>query len=105
MVAMLHSPQFLHILEAEKDHLITVDISIPPEAKATFERKLSDAFSSDNFSDLAKAWNVERNTVIQEVVDQHLLPAAIKWVREFVREEAEDFLADSCREKLKNVRL
>lgn len=100
---MLQSPQFLLIVQAENEHLITVTISIPPPVKAEFERRLSDAFSSDNFSDSAKAWNAERLLVIHEVLEQHLMPAGIKWTREYVREEVEDFLAQKCGALLKTV--
>ena len=100
---MADSAQFLHILTAELQHLVTVTISIPPDVKSTFERRLLDAFSSDNFSESAKAWNAERSLVVQEVIDQHLIPAGIKWTREFLREEVEDFLARKCSEKFREV--
>lgn len=93
---MLQSPQFLLILQAEAEHLVTVTISIPAAVKAEFERRLSDAFSSDNFSDSAKAWNAERLLVVHETLQQHLIPAGIKWTREYVREEVEDLLAFQC---------
>lgn len=93
---MLDSPQFLNILAAEAEHLITVSVSIPQDAKASFERRLNEAFASDSFSDVARAWNEERSRVVQDVLDQHLIPAGVKWAREYIREEAEDFLATRC---------
>ncbi|KAF8964059.1 transcription elongation factor SPT6 [Flammula alnicola] len=99
---MLDTAQFLHILAAESEHLITVSVFIPPEVKSTFERKLLDAFSSDNFSESAKAWNAERSRVVQEVIEQHLIPAGIKWTREYVREEVEDVLAVKCSDQLRS---
>ncbi|KAH9935008.1 transcription elongation factor Spt6 [Fomitopsis serialis] len=101
-VEMLHSAQFLHISQAETQHLVTVSISLPPEAKATFERGLNDAFASDSFSDNARAWNEERSRVVQEALEQHLIPIGIKWAREWIREEAEDFLADQCSQILRD---
>ncbi|KDR81667.1 hypothetical protein GALMADRAFT_239777 [Galerina marginata CBS 339.88] len=89
---MLDTPQFLHILAAEADHLVTVSIFVPPDSKAALERRLLDAISSDSFSDSAKAWNAERSLVVQEVIQQHLIPAGIKWTREYIREEVEDVL-------------
>jgi transcription elongation factor SPT6 len=100
---MLETPQFLHILAAEAEHLITVSIFLPPDAKADFERRLSDAFSSDSFSDTAKAWNEERSSVVQETLEYHLIPVGAKWVREWLREEVEDFLAARCAEDLREV--
>ncbi len=97
------SAQFLHILAAEKEHLVTINMSIPSDAKAEFERKLIDAFSSDHFTDSAKAWNNERSLVIQEVMDQHLMPSGIKWVREMLKDAVEDYVAGVCGERLRSV--
>ncbi|KAJ3517179.1 hypothetical protein NLJ89_g675 [Agrocybe chaxingu] len=97
---MLRSPQFLHILAAESEHLVTISVSIPADAKAAFERRFLDAFSSDNFTDSAKAWNAERSRVVQEVIEQHLIPAGVKWTREYIRDEVEDMLALKCRDQL-----
>ncbi|KZT09507.1 transcription elongation factor SPT6 [Laetiporus sulphureus 93-53] len=93
---MLRSAQFLHTLQAESQHLVTVSITLPPEAKAAFERRMNDAFSSDSFSDTARAWNEERSRTVQETLEQHLIPIGVKWTREWMREEAEEFLAESC---------
>ncbi|PPR03612.1 hypothetical protein CVT24_007728 [Panaeolus cyanescens] len=98
---LLDGPQFLHMLAAEAEHLINIVVTIPPDVKATFERRLLDAFSSDSFTDAARSWNAERLRVVQEVIDQHLIPAAVKWTREFIREEVEDLLAARCGEKLR----
>ena len=49
-----------------------------------------DAFSSDSYSDTAKAWNAERSRVVTEAMEQHLLPVGAKWAREWLREEVED---------------
>jgi len=100
---MLETPQFLHILAAEAEHLVTISVFIPPEAKADFERKLLDAFSSDSFTESAQAWNAERSRVVQEVLDQHLIPAGVKWAREYIREEVEDYLAAKCSDQLHSV--
>ncbi|TFK42525.1 transcription elongation factor SPT6 [Crucibulum laeve] len=93
---MLESPQFLHILAAEAEHLVTVSIFIPAHSISDFERQLNDAFASDSFSDAARAWNTERSLVIQEALEQHLIPAGVKWTREYLREEVEDNIAARC---------
>ncbi|KAF5380895.1 hypothetical protein D9615_004007 [Tricholomella constricta] len=93
---MLDSPQFLNILVAESEHLVTVSIEVPADIKSTFERRLNDAFASDSFSDAARAWNEERSRIVHDVVEQHLIPAAVKWTREYIREEVEDYLAGQC---------
>lgn len=100
---MLQSAQFLHILTAEADHLVTVAITLLADAKSAFERRLNDAFASDSFSNTARAWNEERSRVVQETLEQHLIPIGIKWTREWIREEAEDFLAEQCAQILRDV--
>jgi transcription elongation factor SPT6 len=101
---MLESVQFLHILGAESAHLITVSIYVPAEDKSMFEHKLNAAFTSDSFSDTAKAWNEERSLIVQETLDQHLIPIGVKWTREWLREEIEDYLATRCGQQLRAVR-
>ncbi|KAL4067952.1 SH2 domain-containing protein, partial [Scleroderma citrinum] len=98
---MLDSAQFLHILAAESELLVNVSIYLTNEGKGRFERQLNDAFASDSYSDIAKAWNEERSRVIQEALDQHLIPVGMKWCREWLREEVEDALAIHCGNKLR----
>jgi transcription elongation factor SPT6 len=100
----LHTPaQFLHILQAEKENLVTLSLTFPSEVKVDLERKLTDAFSSDNFTEAAKAWNAERSLVIQETLEQHLIPGGVKWIREVLRDEAEDFVSNACGKQLRKV--
>ncbi|KAJ3758446.1 transcription elongation factor SPT6 [Lentinula raphanica] len=99
---LFESSQFLYILRAEQELLVSVSITLPPEIKASFERRLIDAFSSDLLRESTKAWNEERSRVVQEVMDQHLIPAAVKWMREFLREEEEDYVANRCGDKLRS---
>ncbi|KAL0946577.1 hypothetical protein HGRIS_012779 [Hohenbuehelia grisea] len=98
---MLDSSQFLFILTAEQELLVNVSIYIPPEIKAKFEAQLTDAFRSDGFSDTAKAWNVERIKIVSEVMEHHLIPAAVKWTREYIRETVEEHLALQCAQTLR----
>jgi transcription elongation factor SPT6 len=100
---MLETAQFLNILAAEAKGLITVSIFLPAEVKSMFENRLNEAFTSDSFSDTAKAWNEERFLVVQETLDQHLIPVGVKWAREWIREEAEDCLAIRCGGQLRAV--
>lgn len=93
---MLESSQFLHILAAEAEHLVNVNIHLPTHAVNDFERRLNDAFASDSFSDAARAWNAERLRVVQDVIQQHLVPTGTKWTKEYLRGEVEDYLASRC---------
>ena len=101
---MTASSQFLHILAAEAEHLVTVTVTLPPDAKADFERRLTDAFSGDTYTESGRTWNAERLRVIQQTLEQHLIPIAIKWTREWIRDEAEEFLCRQCAHTLQKVR-
>jgi len=71
--------------------------------KADVERKLADAFSSDLFTKSAKVWNAERYLVVQEALEQQLIPVGVKWVREVLWNEVEDYVANACSERLRTV--
>ena len=101
---MLQSPQFLLILQAEDRQLVTVNIAIPNEERQKLVNQLVEAFASDSFSEMAKIWNEERALVVEEAIDKHLIPMGTKWIREYLREEVEDFLAKGCSELLYKVR-
>lgn len=100
---LLETSQFLNILAAEQELLVTVDIQLTPDALSSFERRLNDAYASDSFSDTAKAWNAERAMVTLETLRNHLLPMGAKWCREWIREEVEDYLAARCGARLREV--
>ena len=100
---MLQSSQFLNILAAEDKHLVTVSIDISAHAKSAFELKLNEAFTSDSYSETAQAWNEERRRVIQETIEQHLVPVGVKWTREWLREEAEDLYCSDTASALRRV--
>lgn len=101
---MLESSQYLQILAAEEKGLVKHSIVPNPDSTSRFEGRLRDSFNSDGFTDAAKAWNEERGKVIRDVMEQHLLPAAVKWTREYIREECEDHLATRAGAHLRSVR-
>lgn len=100
---MRRSRQFLHILQQEGRQAITVTMAIPGDERQKFVNQLVEAFASDSFSEMAKAWNEERALVAEEAVEKYLLPMGSKWIREYLREEVEDFLANHCGDALYEV--
>ena len=80
-----------------------MSIALPHKSKAEFECYLNDAYISDNYSEAAKAWNEERSRVVQEALDQHVIPHGSKWTREWLQEEIKDLLAAQCGEVLWEV--
>lgn len=101
---MVHAPQFLQMLTAEAAQLVSISIHLAPSSQSAFEQRLNDAFSSDNYSEVVKLWNDERELVVKETLDKHLLIHGVKWAREWLREECEASLAKSCAEELRRVR-
>ncbi|KAH6910551.1 hypothetical protein BKA70DRAFT_1424213 [Coprinopsis sp. MPI-PUGE-AT-0042] len=97
---MLDSSQWLLILAAGAEHLVTVSIFLPPAAVERFKKQLSDAFLSESFSDLAKGWNEERNQAVRKAIQKHLAPVGVKWTQECLREEVEEFLGLKCSNQL-----
>ncbi|KAJ1309768.1 hypothetical protein OPQ81_006534 [Rhizoctonia solani] len=94
------SPQYLHILSAESELLLNVTITASRSRMHEITISLENAYASDSFSDSAKAWNEQRRAVIAEALEKHLIPQAITWTKEWLREEVEDYLANKAAEQL-----
>ncbi len=104
---MIHdqqSSQFLHILAAEAEDLISVSIKISDDARFRFVNTLIQAVSSDGYSAASQLWNEVRVLAVTETVDDFLLSFGAKWVREWLREEEEEALAEKCGQILRDVR-
>ncbi|ORY28271.1 SH2 domain-domain-containing protein [Naematelia encephala] len=100
VVAFRDSPQFLHILRAEEEGLITIAVEANEFASKDFEEALKSCVRSKDYSEIAVAWNALREEVVHDLVQKHLIPMAAKWVREHLRSEAEEFVAERCRMEL-----
>ncbi|KAG8823109.1 Transcription elongation factor spt6, partial [Serendipita sp. 399] len=98
--SMTRGAQFLHIMAAEAEHLITVDISLSEDARSQFLNDLIQAVSSDGYGTVSKLWNEVRIQAVTEAVDKTFLPFGAKWIREWLREEVEDWLARRCGDEL-----
>ena len=88
--------RFLQILAAEAEGLVSVDFSIPNVTERI--KELTRFITSDNFSDVALAWNRLREDVLHEALGR-LIPFTIKLVKEYLRVECEDILATTCRQR------
>lgn len=86
--------QFLHILKAEAEGLVTIDITL-----RGFDRwfaKFSELYMSDGYSDSAQAWNNQRSEVLKQALDEYLNPLMAKSMREKLRIEAQDYICISA---------
>lgn len=61
-------------------------------------KELVDLISSDNFSEVAMAWNKLREEVLHEAIGK-IYPYVTKLAKEAIRVECEDILATTCRQK------
>lgn len=98
------SSQFLQILAAEADLLVTVSVHLPPRAASSLEEGLGRLYTTDYTSAVAQQWNDLRREVLHTALNHHLLPAAGKWMRDFLKEEQEEFVLRQCGESLEQVR-
>ncbi|CCO27991.1 Transcription elongation factor SPT6 AltName: Full=Chromatin elongation factor SPT6 [Rhizoctonia solani AG-1 IB] len=58
--SLISSPQYLHILNAESELLLNVEITATRSRMHEITTSLENAYASDSFSDSAKAWNEQR---------------------------------------------
>lgn len=97
------SPQFLHMLKAEEEGLIEITIEVGEMEVQQFSGTLVRCVRSNDYGEIATAWNTLRQEVCEGVVEKHLIPAAGRWAREHMRSEAEEFVAERCRMELEFV--
>ncbi|KIY72184.1 hypothetical protein CYLTODRAFT_63573 [Cylindrobasidium torrendii FP15055 ss-10] len=100
---MIGITQFAHIMDAERQMLVNASFALSPDKLGNLESRLREAFNSDSFDGAAQAWNAERARIVSEVFQQHLLPMGAKWVREYLRDAVEDYIADAVGYELKQL--
>ncbi|PVH85364.1 transcription elongation factor Spt6 [Cadophora sp. DSE1049] len=87
---------FLKMLKAEEEGLIEVKVKLQNEQE--FRKQLFSEFASDNFSELADAWNDERQKVL-DLAFTKLERVITKGVKESMRTECQDSVLKICREE------
>jgi transcription elongation factor SPT6 len=60
--------------------------------------------TSTDYGEVASKWNELRRELCRELIMSHLIPMGSKWVKEYLRSQAEDFVAERCRMELEFVR-
>lgn len=98
------SARFLHYLEAEKDLLVSIHLFLRQDLIDRLENGIISAFSSDEEGQVASAWNKFREQNIKIAVRNELIPLGQRWVKEWLRDEVEDFVANGCGAELEKVR-
>lgn len=87
---------FLKMLKAEEEGLIEVKVVMQNERE--FRKQLFSEFNSDNYSELADAWNDERQKVL-DLAFSKLERVITKGVKESMRTECQDSILKICREE------
>ena len=87
---------FLKMMKAEEEGLVEVKLTLQNERE--FRRQLYTEFASDNFSELADAWNEERKKVL-ELAFPKLEKVIAKGVKDSLRTACQDELLKACRDE------
>jgi transcription elongation factor SPT6 len=96
-------PQFLHMLKAEEEGLIKIDIYAQAEQSKRFLESFLTVTRTNDWSEVALAWNELRKQMCYDLLHVDLIPMATRWVREHLKVEAEDWIADAARSQLEYV--
>ncbi|KAH9900308.1 SH2 domain-containing protein [Xylariomycetidae sp. FL2044] len=87
---------FLKMMKAEEEGLIEVKLHLHNERE--FRRQLHTEFASDNYSELADAWNEERQKVL-DIAFSKLQKVITKGVKDTLRTACQEELLKLCREE------
>ncbi|EME46706.1 hypothetical protein DOTSEDRAFT_70645 [Dothistroma septosporum NZE10] len=86
---------FLRMLKAESEGL--VDVKVELRGKGRIKEELMKAIESDNFSEIAEAWNSLRRQVLDKAL-QRLHVIISKGVKDNLKNECENKIAGFCRD-------
>ncbi|KAI9849087.1 MAG: Transcription elongation factor spt6 [Sclerophora amabilis] len=87
---------YLRMLKAEEEGLVEVKIRL--QGGDNFRKSLISSLVSDNFSEIADAWNEERERVLDMALTT-LHQAMTKNVKEHLKTQCEDEIVNICREE------
>ena len=91
-----HPDMFLRMLRAEEEGLVEVAVRLPQLSE--FRKRIMNDFASDNFSEIADAWNREREDILDMAL-RKLEKMMVKSVKENFKTTCEDEIAKACREE------
>ena len=87
---------YLKMLRAEEEGLVEVRIRLQNHEE--FQRQLFNVFASDNYSEIADAWNAQRKDVLEMALSR-LKVIMTKGVKDNLKSRCEDEIAAACREE------
>ena len=86
---------FLRMLKAEEEGLVEVRVRL--QDQDSFKKTLYGDLESDNFSEVAEAWNKQRREALDIALDK-LIKAMARGLKENMKAECENQVARNCRE-------
>lgn len=98
------SPQWLQILAAEAEGLVTVSVTLPQHVRDLIVKELESFYLSDYTSALADEWNELRTDILKQALKEFLLPLGEQWMRAMLKEDAEELVMMAIKRKLESVR-
>ncbi|KNE90249.1 hypothetical protein PSTG_16290 [Puccinia striiformis f. sp. tritici PST-78] len=98
--ALKHSPQYLQIMAAEQELLVNVQVHLNPQTDHDFKKELIGMFKSDDPSDDSAKWNELREEILMYAIEHMLLPDAARWAKNYLKDEAEEYVAQKCADEL-----
>ncbi|GAA5947807.1 hypothetical protein JCM3765_001092 [Sporobolomyces pararoseus] len=96
------SPQWLQILAAEAEGLVTVSVTLPQNIRDFIVRELANYYLSDYTSGLADEWNDLRTDILKQALQEFLLPLGEQWMRTTLKEEAEELVMMAIKRRLES---
>ncbi|TIA79740.1 hypothetical protein E3P98_03101 [Wallemia ichthyophaga] len=94
------STQFLSILEAEKEDFVTVSMGFHLDVQEGIIEKIYEASKGEDIGEASDSWNGFIRDAVSEAFESTLLDSARKYVREWLREKQEDYLAQRVTDRL-----
>jgi len=97
-------PQFLKILKANNEKLLTYSIDIPEAVmQKEFIDRMKEFFQSEGQSEVAHTWNEEREKILLEALKENLFPLFQNQLKDSLTRKAEEAVINSCAEKLERL--
>lgn len=103
MAALSFNAWYTQMQAAEADGLLMLEIFLHEDTVADFEDKLGRCWESSDSEPLPEIWNKIRHEIVQEAIRDMLIPTAVIWLRDELKQRADDIVAERCQKELENV--
>lgn len=103
VAALSFNAWYTQIQAAEADGLLMLEIFLHEDTLSAFEDELGRSWESLDSEPHPDVWNKLRHEIVQEAINNVLTPAAITWLRDDLKQRADDIVAERCQKELENV--